>query len=83
MGRNEVTMALVSGHLGNGLSIWREGTNDIVAHISNTRKVSILLPVTAKERTEIEFIAETDDRTISVTQDEKVFKTKPPIKLIK
>lgn len=76
-------MALISGHLGNGLSIWREGTNEIVAHISGNREISIRLPITPAERAEIEFIAETDDRAISVTQKEKVFITRPPIKLIK
>lgn len=76
-------MALISGHLGNGLSIWRQGTNDIVAHISGNRKISIRLPITPEERAEIEFIAETDDRAISVTQEEKVFITRPPIKLNK
>lgn len=74
---------LISAHLGNGLTVWREGTNDIIAHINNNRQISIRLPISEEERKEIEYIAETDDRSISLSQKENVFITKPPIKLIK
>ena len=70
---------LYSAHLGNGLSVWRPGENEYIAHISNTRQIKYRSDtLTKEEKAEIEELAKTDNRTVSISQDEKVF-TIPPI----
>ena len=65
-----------SAHLGNGLAIWREGENKFTAHISRERKVTLYKEhnFTKEEIEEIEHLAKTDNRNVSITQSEKVFK---------
>lgn len=72
-----------SYHMGNGLSIFRNDEQDAIAHINPERKITIYRPVTAKEREKIKYIADTDDRRVSFTQEDKVFKIPPKIKLVK
>jgi hypothetical protein len=69
-------MELCSGHLGNGLTIWEKGTNNIIAHIDKYRHITYRISkkeLSKKNIKEIENTAKTDNRTISVTQDQKVF----------
>jgi len=69
---------LVSGHFGNGILIWIEGTNNSVAHISPNREITWYNKVLTNEEKEyIKHLALTDDRNISASQDEKVFKNRP------
>jgi hypothetical protein len=69
---------LYSGHLGNGLAVWYKGTDTVVAHIAHDRSVKYYLDdLSDKHKQEIELLAKTDDRNISVTQDQKVFINRP------
>ena len=75
---------LCSGHLGNGLAIWYKGTNNIVAHIDSYRNIKYILPkerLSEEEIVYIETLARIDDRCVSITQDEKVFKERPIMNL--
>lgn len=47
-------MALVFGSLGNGLSVWRKGTNDIVAHINCAGYIDFKDTVTKEESWQIQ-----------------------------
>jgi len=72
-------LMLYSAHLGNGLSVWRRGENDFIAHIDSYRNIKYRVDkksLTKEEIKEIEQLSKEDNRTISVTQNEKVFKTK-------
>lgn len=71
---------LMSGFLGNGLSIWKEGTNDIVAHIDKNRNINMRVDINSLSKQQMNYIlhtAKTDDRDISITQKEKVFEIQP------
>lgn len=68
---------LSSGHLGNGLIVWRTGTDETIAHIDKHRRIKLRCFVSSEELAEIQHIAETDDRNVSVSQDEKVFVERP------
>jgi len=70
-------LELMSGHMGNGLVIWRKGEDMSIAHISPNREVSIYKNLTKQEYIELVYIASTDDRNISVTQDARVFLKRP------
>ena len=68
---------LYSAHLGNGLSIWRSGENVFIAHIDSYRNIKYRVDkntLTKKEIKEIELLSKEDNRPISITQNEKVFK---------
>ena len=68
---------LLSGHVGNGLAIWRWGQDESIAHITPDRTIKVYKHVSIDELEQILDLAKNDDRNISVTQDEKVFKTRP------
>lgn len=70
-------------HFGNGLGVYRNDEQESIAHISPTRHITIHRPVTGKEREKIKYIADTDDRCISATQEQKVFSIPPKIKIVK
>lgn len=75
---------LCSGHLGNGLAIWYKDTHTLVAHIDSYRNIKYILPnerLSAEEIVYIEILASVDDRCVSITQDEKVFKERPIMNL--
>lgn len=64
---------------GNGLVVWRPGSEETIAFISPTREIKYRQKVSALEKKKIEKLAATDNRTISVSQDQRVFSV-PPIK---
>jgi len=69
---------ICSAHLGNGLAIWRKGEDNFIAHITPYREIKYrAVNLTRQEKAIIRKIAATDDREISATQTEKVFKIKP------
>ena len=68
---------LLSGHMGNGLVVWRKGEDMSIAHINPDRTIKTTQYVTIEELKKILHIAKYDDRYISITQKEKVFKVKP------
>ena len=68
---------LLSGHVGNGLAIWRWGQNEVIAHITPDRTIKVYKHVSIDDLEQILDLAKNDDRNISVTQDEKVFRTRP------
>lgn len=70
-------MSLVFGHLGSGISVWRKGQDNMVAHISAYRNIQYYYEVTEEEKAEIEKVSRTDDRNISSTQNSKVFRFRP------
>lgn len=76
--KESIKSTLRSYHMGNGLVVSRDGENTI-AHISPERKINVYkgVKLTKAEKAEIAHLAATDDRTISITQDTKVFKTRP------
>ena len=73
------------GHLGNGLTVWNRleeehGDYKTVAHIAPDRTVTIYdeeMPQAVRE--EIQWIADTSEMTISVTQDAPVFAVPPRV----
>ena len=73
-------MKLISVHLGNGLSIGRSLQPSIIAHIDSNRNTSIREKVTIEELEEILELAKYDDRTVSATQEDKVFDVPPRTK---
>jgi hypothetical protein len=82
-------ISLFIGHFGNGLSISdrnREEHGDYkkIAHIDPDRKITWYdekLPDDIKKK--IEDIAKNDDGTISATQDQKIFRTRPEKEVVK
>lgn len=71
---------LNSYHLGNGLTVCRKSNLDIyLAHIDSYRNITIYVKITNKELKELIHIARTDNRKISASQKEKVFKNKSNI----
>ena len=73
------------GHLGNGITVWNRleeehGDYKTVAHIAPDRTVTIYdeeMPQAVRE--EIQWIADTSEMTISVTQDAPVFAVPPRV----
>jgi hypothetical protein len=70
---------LCSAHLGNGLSVWIKDTDIPIAFINADREVTYRKKdeLTPNTIAYIEKLAREDDRTISVTQDQKVFNDRP------
>jgi hypothetical protein len=69
------------GHMGNGITVWIKGTNDMVAHIQINRNVKFYddphrmsKPLTTKEKQYIDAYAQSANPTISATQSTPVFK---------
>ena len=72
-----MTNSLCSAYMGNGLSIWRKGEENIIAHIDSDRKITYREAISFEEQEEIRELAKSDDREISTTQEQKVFKKRP------
>jgi len=65
-----------SYHAGNGLTVWRPG-GETLAWVSPTREVQYKAKVSSIEKQAIEKLAATDNRTVSVTQEQRVFSVPP------
>ena len=72
-------------HNGNGLTVYRRGeSEDIVAHITPMRELKVSKGKELKPW-ELEYLiieSLTDDRQVSVTQEQKVFKTPPATRVL-
>lgn len=65
--------------MGNGISIWRKNSDNIIAHINVNRGLTVYYGVklSCQELDEIEQYRNTADPEISYTQTEKVFVERP------
>lgn len=64
-------------HLGNGLTIWKQGEDDHIAHVDKYRNLTIYDRIDDYTLKVIQEIAATYDGTISATQDDKIFYIRP------
>lgn len=71
------------GSLGNGITVWdrtREKNGDYlgIAHIDSYRNVKYYdVTISQEQKDKIEHFAKTEDPTASITQPDKVFRTRP------
>ena len=68
--------------LGNGISVYdslheKHGDYETVAHISIDRIVTYYVDLEEQLKNEIEEYAARSDRTVSASQDQKVFRVRP------